>query len=1255
MFDKAKVYLFMGLYMIACLSYASPFHPVVEVNTLSTEQTEVTFHLPEIKITDISEHDMSFQSIEIEGAFVGGDTGLPDLPHFSATIAVPIGSKVFINNVKMSETRYINNITAYPVQNYQNKDRTFDFDMGFYLTKDPTLIYPTQTYFITETQTMRDIDFVTVKIYPIQYRPATNTLEIVDYISISVSHLSENPHYYHTPKISKSFERMYEHIISNYQQVRTPNPVYQEPSILIIYGGNNHTQAFNTHLNNIITIKKQKGFWVEAVGTNTIGNTTSTIRNYIQNAYNSSPHPPEWVVIIGGVSDGTFIVPYYSLPGNGDFEYTRLSANNDQIGDVFIGRISIASDNDLDNYYRKLLKYEVNTIDSSNPLNNQWLNKTLIVGDPAESGVSCVIISRYITALLSEYDPAHNITEIYQGHPSAYTMVNLINAGLLTFNFRGIQYMSGLVNQIGNLSNQNTLPNCIFITCGTGHFDNNARHTEEITRKTYQNQPSGALTAIGMSAIHTHTAYNNTMNGGIAYSMYTADASSMGEALLFGKTFLHTVYPQTDSYSFPQLSIRWANLLGDPSAQIYKTIPKTFDTVIPSSIPTGTQALRFVVTDSEGQTVPDAFVVITNGDGTYLTKAISDAAGVAYVSLDPELSGALIVCISKPNFYMKRQILQINPQSQSVSVTDYMTYDPAPNGNNNLSINPGETINLSIMVTNFSDANIDNLTATISSDSEYFSQESQDAIQIGTVSPRQQAWFEDAFTFAVSPITADKILLPLCITISDGSTEWVSYLLPEVKGVDLNIVSMSVIAQNYVNIGSETNVYFNLKNMGTAPAHSFSAELISMSDYCTVSPQTAFLGDEDAQANLSNQNTPFQITVTSNAIPGIQIPVKLRLFNSDGYETFIPYTIGVSVPVGIKLVTDPTGPDDYGYMILDHQDTIQHDLKAYDWVEISTIGTDSGLVDLTPTGEEAMVIKYLPFTAKYYGVDYDRISICSNGFFVFGQTEQRNFRNLPIPGPIVPKAMVAPYWTDIVTGGTIQYPQNLNCGKVYTYYHSTQHAYIIQWHQVRLVTGYSYANYFSVSNYTVTFQALIYDSAYYPTPTGDNLIKFQYQTFHPGVSGSDTGPINFITVGMQDQTGTRGIQYAYNNVYSPGSRTLANNSALLLTYFDEMSTINDITESAPRGFTVEQNYPNPFNPSTNISFYIAEDSRVNVTVYNIKGQQVKCLIDEYLLSGNHTLQWHGNDERGGEVGSGIYFIRVSDGKYSAVKKAVLLK
>jgi len=86
------------------------------------------------------------------------------------------------------------------------------------------------------------------------------------------------------------------------------------------------------------------------------------------------------------------------------------------------------------------------------------------------------------------------------------------------------------------------------------------------------------------------------------------------------------------------------------------------------------------------------------------------------------------------------------------------------------------------------------------------------------------------------------------------------------------------------------------------------------------------------------------------------------------------------------------------------------------------------------------------------------------------------------------------------------------------------------------------------------------------------------------------------------------------------------------------------------------NYPNPFNPTTTISFSIQELSKINLSIYNIKGQKVKTLVNNELTSGSHSIIWNGKNESGETVSSGLFFYKLNvNGKAEEVKKCLLLK
>ncbi len=88
----------------------------------------------------------------------------------------------------------------------------------------------------------------------------------------------------------------------------------------------------------------------------------------------------------------------------------------------------------------------------------------------------------------------------------------------------------------------------------------------------------------------------------------------------------------------------------------------------------------------------------------------------------------------------------------------------------------------------------------------------------------------------------------------------------------------------------------------------------------------------------------------------------------------------------------------------------------------------------------------------------------------------------------------------------------------------------------------------------------------------------------------------------------------------------------------------------PEKWALLQNYPNPFNASTLISFDLPRDSHVRLDVYNILGQRVATLADDFMVAGNHSVTW--SDDA---IASGVYFYRLQADDFTATRKMTLLK
>lgn len=104
-------------------------------------------------------------------------------------------------------------------------------------------------------------------------------------------------------------------------------------------------------------------------------------------------------------------------------------------------------------------------------------------------------------------------------------------------------------------------------------------------------------------------------------------------------------------------------------------------------------------------------------------------------------------------------------------------------------------------------------------------------------------------------------------------------------------------------------------------------------------------------------------------------------------------------------------------------------------------------------------------------------------------------------------------------------------------------------------------------------------------------------------------------------------------------------------YFSTMlSDVKEIHDATPTDFTLEQNYPNPFNPSTNIRFSLTEANKVKLSVYNLLGQEVATLVNEFMNAGTYEVNFDAQN-----LPTGTYFYSISAGDFKSVKKMLLIK
>jgi hypothetical protein len=96
--------------------------------------------------------------------------------------------------------------------------------------------------------------------------------------------------------------------------------------------------------------------------------------------------------------------------------------------------------------------------------------------------------------------------------------------------------------------------------------------------------------------------------------------------------------------------------------------------------------------------------------------------------------------------------------------------------------------------------------------------------------------------------------------------------------------------------------------------------------------------------------------------------------------------------------------------------------------------------------------------------------------------------------------------------------------------------------------------------------------------------------------------------------------------------------------------VDDFTDNIPTKFFLGDNYPNPFNQTTTIKFDLARTAKVNLSITNILGEEVRELCSDFLSPGSYVFQWDSQN-----ASSGIYFIIFNADNYKKIVKCVCIK
>ena len=1017
------------------------------------------------------------------------------------------------------------------------------------------------------------------------------------------------------PHISAAFLPLYRSFVDNYS-VSYLRDVEVVPSKMLII---THSNTIG-ELTNYINWKNQRGIATETVAVEDIGSTSTQIKSYIRNIYDSTEIPPDYLLLIGDVDDDFEIPSYYISEENDvtDLPYTLL-AGDDYFPEMLVGRFSIDSIVELITMTNKVITYEKNPY-MQDP---SWLTRALLIAGnystTPPTPTTPVIVTKWLRDKMYDYGYSH-IDEIYYPpvQDASSQASASINNGVGFVSYRGWGDANGWhypefhSEDVQNLNNGELLPVITSIVCNTGDFANNVDPCfgETWLRSGWPTLPKGAVAFVGPSDLHTNTKYNNSILAGFYYGLLDEGNFTFGSDVLRGKLELYDNFPlELGQGQKVEFYFHVYNILGDPSLMMWTGVPQEISCNLPNEISVGTNYLEINLSSALNGAVVTAFK-----DGEFVNTAIVND-GSAIVYLNSQTTGTVTVTITKPTYHAFVQDITVINDDIDIGLESYQFSGNAA----------GENVQLSATLKNYGSQTVNSVSAELVSGSQFVNITSG-SVDFGNIAAGASA--TEIFQFQILPACPNNSVLEFSLNLSDGTILKLQLIS---SGMTFEVQHVTVNDDNgVIEPGEERQITIELQNTGNVDVSGLNGTLVSLGDAAYVTSAGGNFGNIVAGSNATAE---FTIGVNTDCYRGRQISFRLDCEDANGLVSSGRFTL----EVGIVDNTQPTGGDAFGYYAYDSFDTSFSEAPVYQWREIDPNEGGSGEVILMGDDESESVP--LPFDFPYYGVVSDSITISSNGWISFRTTWTTFFRNWTIPSALGPYGSVAAYWDDLI-------PASDNIRICYDYDASAD-IFVIEWNNC--------VNRFDQVS-VEKFEIILYNPETYPTADGNGEIQVNYHT----VNNPDANN-NYATVGIENFQQSDGVLYTFANIYPASATELQNGLAIKFTTDapDSYTLIGD--NEIQNENIILSNFPNPFLNSTTISFQISneqnqQNEQKTLSIYNIKGQKVKQLrIKNYKL-GINKITWNGNDNSGKSVSAGIYLYRLetTSGK-SALKKCLLLK
>ncbi len=1228
---------------------ALPVAPVVSLLDDDQLHTTLKVELSGFDMDEFVAGGKTYHSIDLLTDIATNEAGSPEVPYVATMLAAPDQGDVTVEVIAHGEILKFTDVLLPPSRPSWQEGEPEPAYVENNAAYTSGAAYPSSYVAVDEPVVFRDFRVARVAIYPVRYVPKSKQLEVSSSMTIRVTYgggEGTNPRTAPRRAIPPSFGSIYRHTLLNYERVL--NRLYggmelgREVMLCIL------PDTFATTFKTYAEWKHKTGTFVIVTKFSQIGaNSTNPdiIKNYIAQCYHNWAFPPTYILLGGDYG----YVPRKYAEGQSfsNEDYFVEIDGNDVFPEMYIGRLTHQTNTVLQTIINKLIKYERQPYRE----NQTWFKRAVVCANNAyptqpetKRWVSAVMRESggfIVDTLLNSYGSSciYNLPQV----------IGAINSGRSILNYRGEGNYAGWwascypfnTSNVSSLNNGEMLTFVTSIGCGVAMFDYSGGNCfgEQWLELGTPTSARGACAFVGPTWSNTHTKYNNAIDKGLYVALFQEGLETPAQTLLRGKIRMYTLYGGTD----PQvpLHFRAYTVLGDPSTHIWKDVPRAVQLTYVPQIAVGYNQAEIRVLDSATHAPVSGAEVCLAGKTVYVTGR-TDASGLAVIPVTPTAIDTLSLLVRGVNVVPAEGTIYVVQEQEHVApLGDPQIADL--DGNLDGKVNPNEHIQISYVLKNWGTQPSVNVEARLSVvDTMYGQIVNGGPVAYGTLGPNESGTGSGTpLQFFVNPTTPVGTTFHVRLHVSSATRSWSYTTRTDVVGCSLQYGATIVNDQNSSNPngrldpGETAVIYVRIRNEGQDAAPNVTGILRTSDPYLTILDSTGSFGTL-AIGDSALNTADYFVVAASDSTPLASIhslAISLRTQNGN-----YPYAVvrDFSIAVGLPSATDPTGPDAYGYYAYSSDDSLYVAAPRFDWVEIRSTGTrvpyvSPGDFTVNPT---------LPFTFKYYGRNYTRVRISSDGWIAFGTGTQTAFNNYPLPNRDGVTNMVAAFWDDLFES------TNNPTSKLFYYNDAVNRRFIVEWDSVAHYSG---------TQFRESFQIILYDPAFYPTPTGDGEILVQYRIV--GEEGS-------CTIGIEDSTQTIGLQYLYNSTYDQTASEIRDGVAIKFTTKppDRLVSVGERTSSGalPQEFSLEPNYPNPFNPATTITYALPMGGHVSLKLYDIVGREVCTLVDEEQQAGVKSVRWDSKTRYGTQAASGVYFVRLdvhaAKGKvFSKVRKIMLLK